>query len=132
MACPFFLADEPLSSSREARPVPLGDFYQGQCSADPTAYRPNETELRAWCNFGYARGACPRFPAAASADAVRFAVAADRDEEITVHFCLERDHRPGRHGSLVYLRGSGVVPPGDSGVNTLATAYVEAYRRRTR
>src|SRR3712207_1611076 len=67
MACPFFVP------SREADPEvvrparsPLGALFTGECQIFHGA------ALHDLCNFGYARGICPHFPADAEADAVRF------------------------------------------------------------
>jgi hypothetical protein len=43
-------------------------LWFGECHAGAEIAAANH-EL---CNFGYARGACPRFPEAAATDAVRF------------------------------------------------------------
>jgi hypothetical protein len=142
MPCPFFYAAEPLSSVRELRPVPLGDLHRGECRAAGCV--PTDTELRAWCNFGYARGDCPHFPADAATDAVRFSIACADSAAITVRYCLERDHRPVRHGELVFNRaagesggglrldGTGLFDPADADpiVNRLAEAYVASYLTR--
>jgi hypothetical protein len=147
MSCPFFYASEPLSSVRELRPVPLGRLYKGECRArglHPSAYLPSETALRAWCNFGYARGDCPHFPVAAEADAVRFSIAHADIAVITVRYCLERDHRPVDHGTLTFhcaaggsggglrLDGAGAFDPPHSNamVSRLAEAYVASYLAR--
>jgi hypothetical protein len=124
MPCPFFHPIAPMTTAREARPVPLGDFYRGECRANCAAYQPSDAELRDWCNFGYARTHCPRFPASdTAADAVRFAISSDGGSALTLAFTMERDHRPLAHGTFQ-------LPHPDPAVNRLAEAYVEAYRRR--
>jgi hypothetical protein len=132
MPCPLFHASEPLTSAWELRPVPLGRLYRGECGAGDVVYSPTDTELRAWCNFGYARGECSRFPPSATADAIRFSIACADSDAITVRFCLERDHRPVQHGSLIYHSAQSAFDPPhpDSAVNRLAEAYVESYLAR--
>jgi hypothetical protein len=114
------------------RPVPLGDLYSGECRAgDPHPL--GEAELRKWCNFGYARGECPRFPANAATDAVRFSIAHADAAAVTVRYCLERDHRPVEHGTLILTPGISDAPHADPIVSRLAEAYVSSYlaRRKT-
>jgi hypothetical protein len=128
MSCPFFYASEPLSLLRELRPVPLGDLYGGECRA--ADHLPSDNELRSWCNFGYARGACPHFPADAAADAIRFSVANSDATAITVRYCLERDHRPLEHGTLILTAGRCDPPHADPIVCRLTEAYVSSYLAR--
>jgi hypothetical protein len=108
-----------MSAAQEPRPVPLGDLYRGTCH---DSYTPSDTELRQWCNFGYARNHCAHFPADAGPDAVRFAIASE-GPAISVHFVLERDHRPFAHGTFQ-------PPHPDPMVDRLASAYIAAYERR--
>ena len=131
MSCPFFYALKPLSSTRELRPVPLGEFHRGECRAS-APHLPTDAELRAWCNFGYARGDCPHFPATAAADAVRFSIAHAEAAAIAVRYCLERDHRPVQYGTLTFQCAAGVFDPlhSDPIVNRLAEAYVASYLAR--
>jgi hypothetical protein len=128
MSCPFFYAREPLSSARELRPVPLGDLYAGECRA--AKHLPSDRELRTWCNFGYARGDCPHFPRDAAADAVRFSIAHADGATVTVRYCLERDHRPVEHGTLILTAGRCDPPHADPIVSRLAEAYLSAYLAR--
>jgi len=105
-----------MSTVPEARPVPLGDFYRGTCD---DSYTPSDTELRQWCNFGYARNHCAHFPSDTGPDAVRFAIA----EGGAVRFVLERDHRPFAHGTFQ-------PPHPHPAIDRLASAYLAAYERR--
>ena len=132
MACPFFHATERLNERQETRPMPLGDLYAGECHAQADGYRPNEAQLRSFCNLGYARGACPRFPKDAAFDAVRFSISRDEELSFTISYVEERDHRPGEHGGLQYqVAGQRFVKPhANQIVNRLAEAYAEAYLRR--
>lgn len=90
MACPFFEPTAPLDGSEPAR-APLGGVFTGYCHAegDSSAAPPHAGSLREICNFGYGRGRCPRFPAGAAFDAVRFSSDGQR-----VLCILERDHIP--------------------------------------
>lgn len=99
MACPFFepgnrLEDPPAASG----PPPLGDWYRGVCRSA----RPGPASLPLLlCNYGYARGACVRFPLASDApDAVRFSMVTAPGGDPQVQFALEKDHYPAGHGVL--------------------------------
>ena len=76
MACPYFSPTDPLPWKfwRGRLRPPLGELYDGHCSAGPTQpYRPSTGHLAECCNLGYARGKCDRMPAGGP-DAVRFSV----------------------------------------------------------
>jgi len=118
--------------TRASRAAPLGDLYRGECRASAEPHQPAESELRDWCNLGYGRQGCGRFPAGTEAhDAARFSIARDCDGNITVRYSLERDHRPGECGELCYARAGRafVTPHANPLINRLAEAYVEAYLR---
>ena len=135
MACPFFYATNPAEPRGPGHPqMPLGDLYEGECRAAPEGYHPGPEELRNLCNLGYARTSCPRFPAGAGPDAVRFSVASDAQETFQIRYVEEREHRPFAHGCLEYHVGlKKFVPPhADPLVNRLAEAYAEAYLRSAR
>jgi hypothetical protein len=76
--------------------VPLGAFWIGECrAAGAQGVKPDEDTQLDCCNFGYSRGRCPRFPAAAEVDAVRFT---RRGEQCL--FILEKEHYPAKFGPL--------------------------------
>lgn len=120
-----------MSSTIEARPVPLGEIYRGVCRASSIPHVPSDSELRELCNFGYARGRCGCFPATGPYDSVRFAVIHDDGVALSVRYSMERDHLPGEHGVLAFQVAEACFDPRhpDDTVNRLAEAYVEAYRR---
>ena len=131
MACPYFFATH-CCVETPTRPMPLGDFYQGECRARAEAYLPDESRLKKLCNLGYARNACPRFPQDAGPDAVRFSVAREKEDQFLIRYVQERDHLPWEHGSLSYCvseRGF-LKPHANPILNRLAEAYAEAYLRR--
>lgn len=57
-----------------------------------------------FCNVGYARGECPRFPEDALADAVRFNIVSRTETTLELLYVLERAHLPVQQGRLVYSR----------------------------
>ncbi len=135
MACPYFYPIERLSPSLWPHPdrLPLGDGFGGVCLADPNVrHRPDDETARQFCNLGYARGQCPRFPDNGAADAVRFMVAADLEGLIRIQYAFEQNHRPHRHGELQYDRRccQFSAPPESPIFQRQAEAYVESYRRR--
>ena len=102
MACPFF-APEAVSDVLRAARAPLGRVYIGACEAGPEPATPG-LELLEHCNFGYGRGECPRFPADAAIDAVRFT--RYKGELIYV---LERECTPVEHGNISALDSASII-----------------------
>ena len=100
MPCPYFLPTEPLQETGWVRPprAPLGVLHAGECHAG-TAPQPADHDR---CNFGYARGACERFPASARVDAVRFAISGREPDVIRLIYVFERENAPIEHGALSY------------------------------
>jgi hypothetical protein len=92
--CPFFLPLEPLVDTGWAiQPrAPLGRLFAGVCHA----CEPPVPAEHPRCNFGYARGECPRFPSGAPFDAVRFA----RLDSGETFYVFEKDHAPAKHGRI--------------------------------
>lgn len=134
MACPHFHAVKPCSQTDHSRTamLPLGDTWNGTCHADPAApAEPDESTLRNYCNLGYARGCCTRFPDNDGPDAVRFTIAADDGESLRLYYVLERNHHPFAHGPLEF--SAGVLredPAVNAAASRLAGAYIESYRQR--
>lgn len=135
MACPYFQALRPRSqtdSSRSAM-LPLGDVWDGVCRVNPDSpWEPGEFALLSYCNMGYARGCCERFPAGDGPDAARFTIAAAGPETLRVYYVLERDHHPWSHGPLEFSRAGAPVEGQSASESTLglARAYVLSYLRR--
>ena len=135
MACPYFYPVEHFADREWPNPprLPLGDPYHGMCLVNPTREtRPDMAALRQWCNLGNARGKCPRFPEEASADAVRFMVAGDKDDVIKLQYVIEKDHAPLEHGPLEYSLKERRFLVGHSSelLRRQAQAYLESYQRR--
>jgi hypothetical protein len=134
MACPYFFPVDRRSCASDVRDamLPLGDSWSGLCRAIPDRLSaPDESALRPLCNLGYARGNCPRFPAADGPDAVRFTISRDSGDSIGIYYVVERDHHPFAHGRLEYTPAAGTLStaPGEI-LARQAVAYVESYRRR--
>ena len=134
MACPYFHAVKPYRQTDPSRSamLPLGDAWDGLCHAIPDApVEPGESTILSFCNMGYARGCCARFPAGEGPDAVRFTIADDGPGTLRVYYVLERDHHPWSHGPLEFSRAAEYLgPPADEAAIRLARAYVESYLRR--
>ena len=114
----------------------MGDAYTGWCHAAPGIETdPGMAALKDYCNLGYARGRCARFPQGDGPDAVRFAVATERDGLIRIQWVRERDHHPFDHGPLEYSLANHTFTAADvdPAVAQQAHAYIESYlRRKTR
>ncbi len=132
MACPYFRPTKPRpwrDWPGKLRP-PLGEAYRGECLAGAEAFLPADDRLEC-CNLGYAAGQCPLFPTTKGPDAVRFAIALDRDGLIQINYSIERDHLPFQQGVIEYSchnerwRGLDTV----SLLRFQAEAYVKSYLR---
>jgi len=135
MACPYFYPVAPGARRRghETAMLPLGNQWAGVCRSVPgSPWRPGEATLRPLCNFGYARGACPRFPSGEGPDAFRFTVRAAGGASVHLYYVVERDHHPFAHGPLEYSQASKslVKPPPGEILNRQALAYAESYLAR--
>jgi hypothetical protein len=130
MACPYFHPLDRLDDKRWPDPprLPLGDPYSGICRAPDSAdFAPDDSTLREFCNMGYARQSCSRFPQRDGPDAVRFLVSSHLDQIVQIAFVVERDHRPYQHGTFASSDSgnlSGEV------FRAQAEAYLSSYRRR--
>ena len=101
--------------------------------ADPNGpFEPALDELRRYCNVGYARGACVRFPLTAEGpDAVRFSLTSDRGSTIELTYILEKDYGPLRHGPLVWDSAAhGFTTSVSPTLEAQARRFIESYLKR--
>ena len=136
MSCPYFepLEPHPRANRATGAMLPLGGVWTGTCHADPQQIvNPDESVLLRFCNIGYGRGVCPRFPSAdAGPDAARFTLTQDNGAFLRMYYVLERDHRPFAHGAIEFaVAGSTftAAPPGEL-TDRQAAAYAASYIRR--
>jgi hypothetical protein len=106
MCCPYFIPCQryrgDLLPWRQR--LPLGDCFDGRCSAPGhEGEQPDDEELKQ-CNLGYAR--CRRLPAGRTADAIRFCVARDSGATLRILYSTELNHLPGEHGVLEFSRAT--------------------------
>jgi hypothetical protein len=125
MACPLFIPIAPLGEL-VAVAAPLGDLYGGQCAADRAAVIEPDT-LRRYCNFGYARGCCPR-AATSEADAARFMVRAAHGSMVDIAWAVERNHHPVAVGCMEIET---TFAPGADLLARQAHACARSYMRQT-
>jgi hypothetical protein len=114
--------------------LPLGDAWMGICHAVPDQlFQPDDSLLDPFCNLGYARGRCPRFPADDGPDAVRFTIISDDGAALRLYYVLERDHHPFAHGALEFSVAQNKLTTPAEGAQTAAQAraYAASYLRRT-
>lgn len=135
MACPLFVPTERADDLAFPHPprLPLGASWRGACSApghEQTALGNIELES---CNLGYAKK-CSRLPKERSCDAVRFAVAKDSTEAISLQFVLETEYLPTAHGILQFDRSSGdwTVKHSDDRIQKMAQCFLQSYIERNR
>ena len=133
MACPFFVPREVLNDGSWPHPsrLPLGAGWTGECCAAEAAHLPEPSEIREFCNLGYAT-LCPRLPHQRDWDAVRFSVAHIRDGQITLHYVCELAHAPVEHGRLTFdvNQETWLNVHADARVRRLADCYLQSYRTR--
>ena len=118
MACPFFMPTDLLTDDCWEIPPrqPLGASFRGTCHARPgESFEPAESDQRALCNCGYARGLCSRFPSESGVDAVRFSLAGER-----LIYILEKNHVPAEFGDF------------EPSANVVLAAQADAFLRSRR
>jgi hypothetical protein len=111
--------------------LPLGSSWRGTCLApgnQQTALTCIELES---CNLGYAKS-CPRLPTERACDAIRFAVATESRESISLQFVLEKAYLPISHGVLAYdrLSKSWSSSHADFSVQKKAECFLQSYLDR--
>ena len=133
MACPYFFPTDKNCTIAWAFParLPLGAGFNGSCRAGAEEVAPTETELRDFCNIGYASG-CPRMPRSCFSDGVRFAVARDEGARVILHYASERGHEPVEVGRIEYdcTTKSWVAPLRDPCLQRQADVYLSVYLER--
>jgi hypothetical protein len=135
VACPFFMPTRTLDRDIWINPprLPLGEPYYGTCVARPSElYSAPETVQRDFCNCGYARGECGRFPEDSAADAVRFSIKGDSGGRLRLVYVVEKDHAPVEHGEMEYdgVRKELVNGNMSELLKAQARAFAESYVRR--
>ena len=130
MACPYFYPIARFDDLAWAVPprLPLGDAHTGECRAQVDSITPAEPTMRQFCNRGYGRGQCERFPVQGEADAVRFHVALHRSTTLRIQYVFEKACWPVRHGLIEY--NGTVGPPQDAILERQAAAFAESFLRR--
>ena len=135
MACPFFMPTHKYEEGAWTHParLPLGAGWKGHCTAPGHEDEvPTDERLREDCNLGYVN--CPNCPSDRVWDSVRFAVTREREQQLTVQYVGERNHRPGEHGLLEYDAelGRWFSSHPDPRVQRMAECYVDSYLLRKR
>jgi hypothetical protein len=132
MCCPYF---EPVNrvsgSGSRSDMLPLGDSWAGVCRAAGDRWQPDEYRQRHFCNLGYVRETCNRFPDDGGPDAVRFTVRTDDGRSVRIDYAVERDHHPFANGTVEFSLTAGSFTSAiQEHLRCQARAYVESYLRR--
>jgi len=132
MSCFYFIPGKRQHAGCWVHPqrLPLGNGFEGSCSAPGhEGEQPGEEELQQ-CNLGYAR--CWRLPAERPADAVRFGIGQNSDEELEIAYVCDLKHQPGAHGKLVYSRAAAawLSTHDDPRIQRKAECFAEPYLLR--
>jgi len=137
VACPYFFPTGKNFEIAWAFPhrLPLRAGFSGRCLAGASQHTPTPTELKEFCNLGYA-GQCPKLPANRRTDSVRFSVAATNGisrDQVRVYYSCEQNHAPVEHGVLEYncqTRSWQVTHP-DACIQRQAECYLQSFLERT-
>jgi hypothetical protein len=133
LACPFFVPREIVNDGSWPHPsrLPLGAGWTGNCSGSGHELPISETQMREFCNLGYAT-ACPRLPQGRDWDAIRFSVSRASRDQITICFVCELAHAPIEHGKVTFdlTTNAWINSHPDPRVLTLANCFLQAYCAR--
>ena len=133
MPCPYF---EPQTIVRDAQHprarLPLLDEYDGLCRAQAIPLHA-PTELRfAYCNQGYSRGYCGRFPADDGRSGLRYTITSRNAATLEILWIEEQEFVPLRWHSVRYLPASSQFDPEPSNecMRAQLLAFCRSYLRR--
>lgn len=102
MPCPLFEPRQRVSPPREVTiRLPLLFEFEGVCHAGGNAPTP-EQRFR-YCNHGYAKGNCVRFPESVAISAIRFDVTGQTASLLTVLVLEEENHWPRAWSTFEFL-----------------------------
>jgi hypothetical protein len=133
LACPFFAPTHRADDLAFPHPVrlPLGAGWRGTCCvAGHEQAALSNVELES-CNLGYAKS-CPRLPKGRACDAVRFVIANDSGEAITLRFVYESNYLPAGSGTLEYdvVLRTWITSHSELRTQKLAEAFLQSYLER--
>lgn len=113
--------------------LPLGEFYEGECRANSAAPLPTGETITTFCNNGYGRGSCDRFPHDSTADAVRFHIALSEPGAVRLQYVVENACWPTADGFLDFSKASSqfVALHPDPIVQRQAEAFLDSFLRRS-
>lgn len=131
MACPYFMPTERTSIPALPHPerLPLGDTYCGRCTAAGVTPTP---EMLHDCNLGYAM--CEHLPRRPRfADAVRFSVRRENQEQIAVTYVFEERYQPVEQGVLILDTATNcwLQRHPDARIQRMAECCVESFLSRS-
>ena len=133
LACPFFMPTRRLEGPwRYPLRLPLGGGWHGYCTAPGhEGAIPEEAQLHAGCNLGYA-AECFRLPEKRASDAVRFSVVRADERQVILCYVCEVAHRPGQDGQLAYDRDTEhwSQPHADPRMQRMAECFLDSYLRK--
>ncbi len=133
MPCPYFEPQRVASDPQHATArLPLLEEYDGLCHAlgEPLGVAP--TLRFQYCNHGYSRGSCERFPAGETRSGVRYTVVRQTAAALEILCVEERDYAPLRWHSLQYFFDTECIDPElpDHCIRAQILAFCRSYRKR--
>ncbi len=110
--CPYFHPARRAEWLGSYPRLPLGAAWEGACHATAEMFEPSGVLLFEVCNTGFGRARCPRFPAHAPHDAVRFHVLGQgAGASLRIGYVFERGCWPASHAAAEVDPARGIVDP---------------------
>jgi hypothetical protein len=133
LACPFFIPTERADDISFPHPtrLPLGSSWRGRCAAPGHEQTVLDNKELEGCNLGYAQS-CARLPKERACDAVRFVIAKEAGETVSVQYVLETEYLPSEHGVLNFDQRSGswISAHPDQRIQRKAECFLQSYLGR--
>jgi hypothetical protein len=123
MPCPFFAPRNIVAKQQNVNArLPLLDEYDGLCHARPEPIEaPAELRFR-YCNHGYSKGSCDRFPSGEVRSSVRYDVLRQSRSALELVCIEEQNYAPLRWHTIQYFLGRERLEPEVDDVCTQAQA----------
>ena len=133
MPCPYFQPRRVASDPRHigAR-LPLIEEYDGLCHASGAALAV-PPELRfPYCNHGYSRGSCDRFPAGELRSGIRYTVVRRTPAALEILYVEEQNYVPLAWHSIQYFPDNDRLEPqlSDECIRAQLVAFCHSYLKR--
>ena len=133
MPCPYFQPQRVATAARHASArLPLFEEYDGLCHATGTPLAAPADLRFQYCNHGYSRGACDRFPGAEVRSGIRYDVVRRTPVALEILCVEEQNYAPLTWHSMQYFfEGERIEPKlTDECVRAQLLAFCRSYLKR--